>query len=427
MKKRDTCNVVQAHKRILEAHRLWHQALDCYFDPEGFRTNINAAIQAIRNVTFAIQNEKHNIPNYDTWYTVWQACLKEDEIMRWLCEARTNIVHKKDLEIYSQATVTVRCYETILKATVAFPPFLSGKSILKYLIDEDIIDSNWGKVDAYAVIERRWIINDLPEHDILYYLAYGIGQLFLLVQEAHKSVQNNIDSCSVVDLLHPLLLNADKIPVCMSFTEKPMQETMELSNFITRQTFIREIHPNQELDKVARHRYKKVFNNGGIPTATNPFEFGENLFSIAKDVLKKDGHHINLLFSQSSDLKWTMISPVFEDQVSKHIFWNDMANRIKVDNIISIIFLGECWVGSTEVMHETGLRASQQPDRKEALVIDIFTSKMQSKSLRVLFHRNILGKIIFDSETEDFNNDMSIGYIKPIADIWIENAHLSKD
>ncbi len=427
MKKRDTCNIVQAHKRIFEAHRLWHQALDCYFDPEGFRTNINAAIQALRNVTFAIQNAKQNIPNYDTWYPAWQTRLKEDKVMHWLCDARTDIVHKKDLEMYSQATVTVRCYETILKATVEFPPFLSGKSILKYLIDEDIIDCNWGNLDAYAVIERRWIVNDFPEHDILYYLAYGIGQLLLLVKEAHENAQKNIDSCSVVDTLHPLSLDTNSIPKCMCFAEKPMHETMGLSDFIYRQYSIREMSPNQKIDKAMRRRYKKVFSSGVIPTTTDPFEFGEILFRTAKDILKRDGYHINLLFTQSPDLKWTMTSPMFEDQVSKHIFWNDVATRVKADGIISIVFLGECWVGSSEVMRETGLRAAQQPNRKEALTVDIFTSELQSKSLQVLFHKNKLGKIIFDGETRDYDNDMSVGYIKPIADIWIENANIKED
>lgn len=427
MKKRDVCNIVQAHKRILEAHRLWHQALECYFDPEGFRTNINAAIQALRNITFAIQNEKHNIPNYDAWYPIWQTRLKEDKIMRWLCDARTDIVHKKDLEMYSQATVTVRCYETILKATAEFPPFLSGKLILKYLVDENIIDSNWGNIDAYAVIERRWIVNDLPEHDILYYLAYGIGQLFLLVKEAHENAKKAIDSCSVIDTLHPLLLNKDNIPECMCFSEKPMQETMGLSDFLYRQHSIRRISPNPKIEKAVSRRYKKVFNNGVIPTTTDPFEFGETLFSTAKDILKRDGYHINLLFTQSSDLKWSMISPVFEDQVSKHIFWNDMATRVKADGIVAIVFLGECWVGSSEVMRETGLRAAQQPNRKEALTVDIFTSKLQSKSLQVLFHKNKFGKIIFDSETRDYENDMTVGYIKPIADIWGENANIKID
>jgi len=427
MKKRTPCNVVQAHKRILEAHRLWHQALDCYFDPEGFRTNINAAIQALRNVTFAIQNEKQNIPNYDTWYPAWQARLKEDPVMRWLCDARTDIVHKKDLEMHSQATVTVRCYETVLRAAVTFPPFLSGKAILKYLMDKDIIDSNWGKVDAYAVIERRWVVNDLPEHDILYYLAYGLGQLFLLVQEAHRSAQNSIDSCSVVDTAHPLSLNADNIPACMSFTEKPMQERLGLSDFISRQYSVREVRPDEKKDKAVRRRYKKIFERGVIPATTDPFEFGEHLFNTAKDVLKRDGHHISLLFTQSPDLKWTMLSPVFEDQVSKHMFWNDMADRVRAEHIVSIVFLSECWVGSPDVLRETGLRAAQQPDRKEALTVDVFTSELRSRSLQVLFHKNKLGKIVFDGETRDCDNDMSYGYIKPIADVWTERASSKKD
>lgn len=30
------CLIPNTHKRLLEAHRLWHQTLDNYFDPEGF-------------------------------------------------------------------------------------------------------------------------------------------------------------------------------------------------------------------------------------------------------------------------------------------------------------------------------------------------------------------------------------------------------
>lgn len=113
---------------------------------------------------------------------------------------------------------------------------------------------------------------------------------------------------------------------------------------------------------------------------------------IATDILKKDGNHVNLLFTQSADLIWRMSIPVFEDQVSKYIFWSDMAKRVKTDNIISIVILGECWIGSLDVMRETGLRASQQPERKEALCVDVLTSDMESISFFVLFHKTYLRK-----------------------------------
>ncbi len=410
MKKRLTCNVPQAHKRILEAHRLWHQALTCYFDPEGFRTNVNASIQALRNVTFAIQNEKQMIDNYDTWYSEWQTRLKKDKIMRWLCDARTDIVHKKDFEMHSTATVTIRCYETILKATLIIPPFLSWKAILKYLAKENVINNELRNLDAYAIIERRWVINDFPEYDVLSLIAYSIGQLFLMVQEAHASKAIDISLCSAVDTIHQICLDENAMPTCMNFTEQVMQETIGIKDFIRRELSVAKIEPNIKTEKRSLRRYGKIFNDHFICNRENPFQYGECLFQIAKQILQKDGYHINLVLIQNLDYKWTMISPIFEDQVSKYIYFSNLAKKVREENIIAIIFIGECWVGTLDVLENSGLRASEQPDRKEALFVDVFTSDMQGKSYGSIFHKNILGKLVFDEDTTDDDLDMTIGY-----------------
>lgn len=61
------CPLPATHRRLAEAHLLWHQTLDNYQDPDAFRANLNATIQALRNVTFAIQSEKHAIAIFDEW------------------------------------------------------------------------------------------------------------------------------------------------------------------------------------------------------------------------------------------------------------------------------------------------------------------------------------------------------------------------
>ena len=58
------CPIPAAHRRLKEAHLLWHQTLDKYQEPDAFRANLNATIQALRNVTFALQAEKHSIPDF---------------------------------------------------------------------------------------------------------------------------------------------------------------------------------------------------------------------------------------------------------------------------------------------------------------------------------------------------------------------------
>ena len=82
------CPIPKTHRRLEEGHLLWHQALDNYQDPVAFRANLNASIEAFRNVTFVLQNEKAEFPDFDSWYGPRQARLKADSAAKWLHEAR---------------------------------------------------------------------------------------------------------------------------------------------------------------------------------------------------------------------------------------------------------------------------------------------------------------------------------------------------
>ena len=61
------CPIPTTHRRLRDAHTLWHQALEHYHDPETFRANLNAAIEALRNTTFAVQKEKAAFRDFDEW------------------------------------------------------------------------------------------------------------------------------------------------------------------------------------------------------------------------------------------------------------------------------------------------------------------------------------------------------------------------
>jgi hypothetical protein len=62
------CPIPGTHNRLREAHRLWHQAADQYADPAGFQPNLNATIQALRNVTWVLQKEHAAVPDFEPWY-----------------------------------------------------------------------------------------------------------------------------------------------------------------------------------------------------------------------------------------------------------------------------------------------------------------------------------------------------------------------
>ncbi len=101
------CPLAQAHRRLEDAHRLWHQTADLYSDPDGFRVNLNATIQTLRNVTFALQKQKAVIPSFEAWYQPWQRRMREDPLLRWLVDARNRIVKEEDLVTQSVARIRI--------------------------------------------------------------------------------------------------------------------------------------------------------------------------------------------------------------------------------------------------------------------------------------------------------------------------------
>lgn len=76
-----------------------------YHDADGFRFNMNAFIQALRNITFALQSEKRNIPNFDTWYEEKQSWMKESALLKNFVEGRNIVVKRGNLAIKSEAEI----------------------------------------------------------------------------------------------------------------------------------------------------------------------------------------------------------------------------------------------------------------------------------------------------------------------------------
>jgi hypothetical protein len=99
------CPIPTTHRRLADAHVLWHQALDAYGDPERFRANLNATIEALRNITFAVQNEEGAFVDFNAWYQPWRTRLKADAMATWVKDSRNLVVKQGELETNSKAVV----------------------------------------------------------------------------------------------------------------------------------------------------------------------------------------------------------------------------------------------------------------------------------------------------------------------------------
>ena len=125
---------LHATSRLQEVYILWHKSVEAYEKPDEFRTNLNACVQAIRNVTFILQSQKSEIEDFEKWYSPWQNAMKNDKIMRWCVEARNIIVKAGDIEKNSMAIVSyVASYFEPPKWHLIVDPFPSATEIAHYV------------------------------------------------------------------------------------------------------------------------------------------------------------------------------------------------------------------------------------------------------------------------------------------------------
>src|SRR5437868_939514 len=96
-----SCAIAPADRRLRDAFHYWRKMEQAYFEPYEFRVSLNSFIQEARNVTFILQKNKKNVPDFESFYGSWQAGLRQDPIMRWAVESRNRITKQGDLETES--------------------------------------------------------------------------------------------------------------------------------------------------------------------------------------------------------------------------------------------------------------------------------------------------------------------------------------
>lgn len=203
------CGLEFSEQKLRAAHRYWHDALNAYQDPEDFRISINSMIQELRNATFALQSQKSAINGLAEWYAGVREDLKSDPVMKWAVEARNKVVKQSDLETYSisKATLTTG-YDDDLDSITA--ELSSWQAVSSGLLEpsKDTVFSAPAQIptaeilrrvrklpmplvvrhDSSLTVERRWVVHEYPEHEVLGLLSYVYARLRRVVVAAHEQV-----------------------------------------------------------------------------------------------------------------------------------------------------------------------------------------------------------------------------------------------
>jgi len=298
----ESCPVSDVHARLVDAHRLWHQALENYEDPDGFRTYLNACIQALRNVTFVLQKNKESIPSFEEWYSDWQERMRADETLRWIVDARNQIVKEGDLATTSVARVAVQ-WSYLEPAFREFEvnPLKSTQEI----IEETPIILNLPRElyeDGVLVVERRWMVSDLPEQELLDALAYAYGRLMTLAYDCHVQANLPLSQSGFSKGQRRLVLDrkiekVDAKPACMIASSEDRTVQLKLSTGEVMDVSPEEMKANPALQEIAKERYGEPKKVQESTDDTSDLEaMASFFFEQAKTVLQRDGDHAPMAF-----------------------------------------------------------------------------------------------------------------------------------
>lgn len=406
--KRSRCPIPSTHRRLEQAHRLWHQALETYDDAEGFHANLNALIESLRNVTFMLQSEKERIAGFDDWYKKWQEAMKGDIVMSWLHDARTTVVHKGDLETASTAVARVHTNLTLATATINVPPTIPtdvASTILANKLPEPFASN---PQDLVLSVERRWCVADLPGYELLDALAHAYAVLSKLVMEAHERMDHELEDL-VYDANHPDVLG-DRRP-CMIATTELRTVRISLADRKVLAPHKIAVSPSPREIAIAAHRYGI---RESLPLADDPFQFAETLIPLAKKILKKDKHHTRLVWLKSAS-GWTCRELNAFDRTEKYVLMRHLAEEIQRLKVTALVDIGEVRMLSKQE-ELGGPMPNDAPGRKEALFIWVATSDGRFRSYLTPFSRNIFGKVKLENTTvadSDFPT-----YMAPVCEVW---------
>ncbi len=406
------CPLASAEKRLDDCLNLWLETKDHYFEPNRFRLSLNNCIQAMRNVTFALQRTKSEFSQFETWYGGWQETLRKDNILRWLVSARNHVVKEGDLSTSSKLRISVvESWFAPPFREIDAPPSIKTEDFAKVLARSMPNDANL-KVGLLRA-ERRWIDEQLNEYEVLEALSHVYIVLRDVLLDAHENL----------DYVHGLLKcpwfkqhdpSRGRYPECMKGQEWDRTIWLDLKTYqILRPTYF----PVEEVndDEVRRHYGDRQQRNCKSDKIKNLKGEADLLFEGAKNILVVDKHHIPVAILGYPDGHRDIVGLQMSDRIEKHFSIRSLAADMERAGATSVVLIGEVWVSSTEGYRLTPVGV-ESTDLKEALQLTAANADGETYIRRILFTRDKNGNINMGKEY--ILSDTVDNMLAPIKEIW---------
>lgn len=324
-------------RRLEDLAHLLRGCSETYFAPDLFRRNTNQFLQTARTVTFIIQKNKAEIPEFDDWYRKqvldgWA----QDQVMTWAKDARNTIEKEGDLDINSTLNVSL-IYSYLEEEDVTVP---CGQNELlsagvKQLIRFATKHLPKGIADAAGIrIERSWVTVGLDSFELLQALVYVYSRLY--------------DCCkSLASHLGRFLPNSTPEPselVALADLAKHVQ-LVKLRDLQSYHFETKEMHARKE-DELPNEFKERVLGLTALLGKPHDFQSAVEYYrGMAQATFSQWQNHVAMLFLLNED--WsvqTMVGPLLTDQTDKYFFWRMIGERVRIQKPYCLVHTAEVWV-----------------------------------------------------------------------------------
>lgn len=421
-----SCPLAPVHRRLEDAHQQWHQAERAYFHPEHFRIAIQTTVQTLRTVTFILQNNKEKIPNFNLWYEGWQNDLAADPLMRWMVNARNRIEKQGDLEIHSFVRAEIiasHMSSETLSVDMPASLFENPLSILDRIPSSDLRDYIFKH--GILRIQRRWVENTLPNHELLDATATAYGRLSQLLDDAHRQMESQLPTSLGENVYEEDESDSKKgrLP-CMIGHADIRSLNIELSNKnLIELEKVTHSFEDKDAKEVIR-RYGNAHEGMLGPKNANVETVISSLFSTARKVFEIDHYHQTMifLFRRGTLIHFFGIQP--ENHAQKYLLMKRVAREVTVYQADSLIQLGEMWFAPAELA-EPFMRADESPRRREALTATLIRRQGESIILFAEITRNGDNVALGDTEVQQGGSAFAFSSVyevwgRPVPSEWKE-------
>ncbi|MBI5938236.1 MAG: hypothetical protein HY850_10350 [Betaproteobacteria bacterium] len=205
MNDKGECPIPDTHQKLKEATYFLGKCAEHYHVPSEFLFNLNAFIQALRNITFILQSEPNRPEAFDLWYEKKQEEMRQIDLLRRFVQARNIVVKQSSLKAKSTARSGVFRGRRFKLGMLHDVPLFAPSAWLLERLQANVgffLDEARSQPWEQFGVERVWIVEEIGDTEVLRLCGQALNAIGVLVEEAHRLFGAGVEGAEVeLDML----------------------------------------------------------------------------------------------------------------------------------------------------------------------------------------------------------------------------------